>query len=117
MVAPLGDSSIAITRDCLDLESTFVVVEAVPDGCASLATADDIAEDVFFRLFECICIEIPHSVKRGFAPHHRRPTSAIEPAGQDPRALKGLGTDQSTALFAEECQSFLDNLVAGFRLA
>jgi hypothetical protein len=37
----------------------------------------------------------------------------MEPAGQDPRAHKEPRTDQSTALFEEECQSFLDNLIAG----
>lgn len=58
MVAPLGDSSIAITRDCFDFESTFVVVEAATDGRVSLAAANETGEVVFFRLFECICIEI-----------------------------------------------------------
>ena len=41
----------------------------------------------------------------------------MEPAGQDPGARQGPGTDQSTALFAEGCQSFLDNFIAGFSRA
>ena len=48
MVAPLGDSSIAITRDCFDFELTFVVVEAATDGRVSLAAANETGEVVFF---------------------------------------------------------------------
>ena len=37
----------------------------------------------------------------------------MQPAGQDPKALRAPGTSHSTALFAAECQSFLDNVIAG----
>jgi hypothetical protein len=40
----------------------------------------DFEGDHFFADFD---IEILHSVDGGVAPHHRSPTSAMEPAGQD----------------------------------
>jgi hypothetical protein len=46
--------------------------------------------------------------------HHRSPTSATKPAGQDPEARLSPGTLRSTALFALRSQSFLDNLIADF---
>jgi hypothetical protein len=37
----------------------------------------------------------------------------MQPAGQNPEdALRARNVD-STALFADECQSFLDNVIAG----
>jgi len=45
--------------------------------------------------------------------HHRNPTSAIQPAGQDPKARPGAGNGHSTAPFADKRQSFLDNVMAG----
>ena len=38
----------------------------------------------------------------------------MKPAGQDPEALIAARNGHSTAPFAPECQSFLDNLRAGF---
>src|SRR6476659_6182125 len=49
---------------------------------------------------------------RGVAPHHRSPTSAMEPAGQDLGAPWRPKLTHSTAPMAPECQSFLDNVVA-----
>jgi hypothetical protein len=46
--------------------------------------------------------------------HRRSPTSAIKPAGQDPKARLGAWNAVSTALFTREGQSFLDNLIAGW---
>jgi hypothetical protein len=66
------------------------------------------------RFFEDFGIGILHSVYGGVAPHHRSPTSANKPAGQDSRALMTPGLDDSTAPIADECQSFLDNVVAQF---
>jgi hypothetical protein len=37
----------------------------------------------------------------------------MKPAGQDPEARPCARNGHSTALFAEECQSFLDNVMAG----
>jgi hypothetical protein len=59
-------------------------------------------------------IEILRSDKGGIAPHHRSPTSAIRPAGQDLGAPSAPGIDDTTAPIAAECQSFLDNVVAQF---
>jgi hypothetical protein len=50
---------------------------------------------------------------RGVAPHHRSPTSAMQPAGQDLGAPLRPKLTDSTAPMAPECQSFLDNVVAG----
>src|SRR5215469_3286853 len=49
--------------------------------------------------------------------HHRSPTSAIEPAGQDPGMCLSTGTGHTSALFARKSQSFLDNVIAGSRPA
>jgi len=45
--------------------------------------------------------------------HHRSPTSAIKPAGQDPETRLSLGIECSTAPMAQKSQFFLDNLIAG----
>jgi hypothetical protein len=45
--------------------------------------------------------------------HRRSPALAMQPAGQDPEARPCARNGHSTALFAEECQSFLDNVIAG----
>jgi len=45
--------------------------------------------------------------------HHHSPASAMQPAGQDPRGTPRARNGHSTALFTDECQSFLDNVIAG----
>jgi hypothetical protein len=40
-------------------------------------------DDTLVRFFAGFDIEILHSVHSGVAPHHRSPTSAMKPAGQD----------------------------------
>jgi hypothetical protein len=57
-------------------------------------------------------IKILPSVKAASIPHHRSPTSAIRPAGQDLGAPSAPGIDDTTAPIAAECQSFLDNVIA-----
>ena len=47
-------------------------------------------------------------------PHHRRPTSATKPAGQDLWAPLAPGIGDSTAPMAAKSQSFPDNVVAQF---
>jgi hypothetical protein len=42
-----------------------------------------VADDATVRFFADFDIEIIHSVQGGIAPHHRSPTSAMKPAGQD----------------------------------
>jgi hypothetical protein len=66
------------------------------------------------RFFEDFGIGILDSVYGGVAPHHRSPTTANKPAGQDSRAFMTPGLDDSTAPIADECQSLLDNVVAQF---
>ena len=85
----IRDCSIPITRDCF--ESGFALLSlASPairlDGLADGADDADFAGDRFFADFD---IEILRSVDDGLAPHHRSPTSAIKPAGQDLRAPLG----------------------------
>jgi hypothetical protein len=59
---------------------------------------------------------ILHSVVDGECRrHHRSPAVAMQPAGQDPEVLMAARNGHSTAPFAPECQSFLDNILAGFR--
>ena len=58
---------------------------------------------------------ILHSVVDGECRHHRSPAMAARPAGQDSEMLIAARNGHSTAPFAPECQSFLDNLPAGFR--
>jgi hypothetical protein len=70
--------------------------------------------DLGERFFEDFGIGILQSVYGGVAPHHRSPTTANKPAGQDSWALKTPRLDDSTAPIADECQSFLDNVVAQF---
>jgi len=45
-------------------------------------------------------------------PHHRSPTSATKPAGQDSGRSRVAGIVASTAPLAMEVQSFMDHLIA-----
>jgi hypothetical protein len=49
--------------------------------------------------------------------HHRSPALATKPAGQDSgtRPCRLVEPSHTTALLAPKCQSFLDNLIAGFQ--
>jgi hypothetical protein len=73
-----------------------------------------VIDDDAARLFGDFDIEILRTVDGGMAPHHRSPTSAMKPAGQDLRASSAPGIADSTAPIATERQSFLDNIVAQF---
>ena len=73
------------------------------------------------RLLECdgvrrfaldLCIGISFGFRGVFRRHHRSPTSAIEPAGQDLRMRVAPKTATTTAPNAAERQFFSDNLVA-----
>jgi hypothetical protein len=113
IVAPAGDCSIAMTRDCFEAGADFLVLRSLA-CCEGFAAGAGIVDDAESGFFVDCDIEILRSVQGGVAPHHRSPASAMEPAGQDPGASQRPGTDQSTALFEEECQSFLDNFIARF---
>jgi hypothetical protein len=90
IVAPAGDCSIAITRDCFEPGLTLLSLASPAirlDGFADGADDADFAGDRFFADFD---IEILRYADDGLAPHHRSPTSAIKPAGQDLRAPLGV---------------------------
>jgi hypothetical protein len=85
MVAPFGDRSIVMTRDCFEPGSVFLIFVTATVCCEGFATAatgavDDAGVGRFFADFD---IEILRSAHGGVAPHHRSPASAMEPAGQD----------------------------------
>jgi hypothetical protein len=101
-----------MTRACFEPASFFFSGSVMAGGFAVVARA---AVDLGECFFEDFGIGILHSVYGGVAPHHHRsPTSANKPAGQDSWALMRPGLDDSTAPIADECQPFLDNVVAGF---
>jgi hypothetical protein len=45
--------------------------------------------------------------------HHHSPTVALQAGGAESRGAPGARNGRSTALFTYECQSFLDNVIAG----
>jgi hypothetical protein len=72
-----------MTRDCFELGSGFLLVGS-PVACSTgFAAGAAVADDTIARFFAGFDMEILHSVDGGVAPHHRSPTSATKPAGQD----------------------------------
>jgi hypothetical protein len=102
IVAPVGDWSMAMTRDCVEPTPAFFVC---CDRFAA-ATADGaVAGDCFLADFD---IKILRSVHCGVPPHHRSPTSALAPAGQDlASAPLAPGMTTTTAPIGSDRQSFL----------
>src|SRR4051812_20653866 len=78
IVAPLGDRSIVITRDCFELATAFLLSGSpgIADEGFATGTGAAGAVDGFFAGFD---IEILRSVHVASWPHHRRPTSATRP--------------------------------------
>jgi hypothetical protein len=76
-----------MTRDCFEpgsgflLSGSLVVWVGFVTGARIGATLDDFLAD--------FAIEILRSVGSGVSPHHRSPTSAKSPAGQDLRERSG----------------------------
>ena len=116
MVAPAADRSIASTRACLVTLAvvSFAVFVGASDGCTG-GLAKAAATALFARLVGRFDIGDLHRFPTAWRRHHRRPTSAMKPAGQDPGAQMPLGTAPITAPAGAEGQSFLGNVVAGFR--
>jgi hypothetical protein len=71
-----------MTRACFE-PASFFFSRSVMAGCKGFSTAARAAVDLGERFFADFGIGILRSVYRGVAPHHRSPTSANKPAGQD----------------------------------
>jgi hypothetical protein len=69
--------------------------------------------DQLLRIGESCHRDPPLRWRGLFCRHHHNPTLAMQPAGQDPGRAPRARNGHSTALFGYECQSFLDNLIAG----
>src|SRR5262245_31353061 len=92
IVAPAGDCSIAMTRDCL------VPGSALCDrGGWAFASGDGLRQSFLCVLDEVVASSQPltsrssGSFDGGVAPHHQSPASALKPAGQDLGARKRSG--------------------------
>ena len=111
IVAPSGDRSIVITRDCFEPGAAFLLFGSpeIRDEGFAVGTSAAGAVDGFFAGFD---MEILRSVHAAPWPHHRRPTSAIKPAGQDLRVRLAPTIGTTTAPFSPESQSYLDNVIA-----
>jgi hypothetical protein len=72
-----------MTRACFE-PASFFSPGSVLAGCGAFAVVVRAAVDLGERFLEDFGIGILHSVYGGVAPHHRSPTSANKPAGQDP---------------------------------
>jgi hypothetical protein len=99
-----------MTRACFEL--ALFLSASVIAGCGDFADVFRAALGLGAPFLTDLCIGILHSVYGAVAPHHRSPDSANKPAGRDSRALMMPGFDDSTAPIADECQSFLGNVVA-----
>jgi hypothetical protein len=99
-----------MTRACFELASFLSA--SVTAGCGDFAGVARAALGLGAPFLTDFCIGILHSVYGAVAPHHRSPVSANKPAGQDSWALTMPEFDDSTAPIPDECQSFLDNVVA-----
>jgi hypothetical protein len=83
IVDPEDDRSIAMTRDCFELGSALLILGSPAVGRAEFEGGTDAADDAAGRCFADFDIKILRSVHGGVAPHHRSPTAAMKPAGQD----------------------------------
>jgi hypothetical protein len=115
IVAPAGDCSMAMTRDCFELGSALCgrggLAIASGDGFAAVVSVRAGRGDRFFADFD---IETLLSVDGGVAPHHRSPTSAMEPAGQDLGARMRSGLTTVPLQSQPNASPFLDNVIAQF---
>src|SRR4051812_29608072 len=89
-----------MTRTCFE-PAWFLFSGSVMAGCAAFAVIALAAVNFGERFFEDFGIGILDSVYGGVAPHHRSPTTANKPAGQDSRGfmtpglLLSSGADES----------------------
>jgi hypothetical protein len=114
IVDPEDDRSIAMTRDCFEFGSTFLILGSPAVGRAEFEGGTDPADDATVRCFADFGIKILRSVHSGVAPHDRSPIAAMKPAGRDLWAQLAPRTADSTALMAAKSQSFVDNIIAEY---
>ena len=62
MVAPAGDCSIVMTRDCFETEADFLVLISPAVCCEGFAAGAGVADDLVGRFFADFDIEILRSV-------------------------------------------------------
>jgi hypothetical protein len=86
IVAPAGDCSMVMTRNCFEPGLAFLPLASTAFGCEGFA-ATAAALDPADRFLADFDMEILRSVDSGVAPHHRSPAQAMQPAGQDLRAF------------------------------
>jgi hypothetical protein len=88
IVAPAGDRSMEMIRTFLDSAAAlFVEVGPVTfGGAVGFNVTADFRNFGFIRWLFGLGMEILRLVDNGLAPHHRSPTLANKPAGQDLRA-------------------------------
>src|SRR5262249_47734827 len=95
IVVPTGDCYIAMTRDCFEPGSALCgrgeLATASGDGFAAGAS---VCASRVIASSQTLTSRYSVSVDGGVAPHHRSPTSATKPAGQDlgARMRSGLTT-------------------------
>src|SRR3982074_2690740 len=102
-----------MTRACFE-PASFFSPGSVMAGCGGFAVVARAAVDLGGRFFEDIGIGILDSVYGGGAARLPKPHPANTAGGQDSWALIRPEFDDSTAPIPDECQSFLDNVVAQF---
>src|SRR5881227_4021349 len=72
----------AMTRDCFEPGSAFLSLGSTVSCCGAFV-APPAAYGAAERFLTDFDIKILRSVEAASTPHHRSPTSAIRPAGQD----------------------------------
>src|SRR5260370_20660911 len=83
IVAPAGDCSMAMTRDCFEPSSACILLGSAVGCCEDFDARTVVVDDAAGRFFPDFDIEILRSVHAGVVPHHRSPPSATRPAGAD----------------------------------
>ena len=86
MVAPPGDCSIAITRDCFEIGASFFV--SLADGCAVFAGATGGVDGADVRFFASLGIVILRSVQAALRRTTEAPLRRLSRRGGIPEHIK-----------------------------
>jgi hypothetical protein len=124
IVVPVGERNISTTCACFELfpSSSFRPLNAAVFGDNdSWATAGFFAAALCERSFAGLAVRLLAGFDIGILYRFLTPIAATTEAPPRPSGRRGRiperamspGTDHTTALLADECQSFLDNLIAG----